>query len=177
MKLFGLFVLIVCFALSSSLSESEKEEEIENALLKAIAEEEQELQGKEGVDQEEEEEDLDEIDLDEIYAKHDPFWWSSKSKQKQNTGHQAISVNASQPRKPATRRWLRIKQKAKSFLHGAHKVVTKAQEYAPHILKGIKYGAMLLGKKKRELRALETRQKHLKRQIQILEDEVMKKKK
>ena len=134
--------------------------------------------GKQEVDHEEEEEDLDEIDLDEIYEKHDPFWWSSKSKQQQNTGHhQAISVNGSQPRKPATRRWHRIKQKAKSFLHGAHKAITKAQEYAPHILKGIKYGAMLLGKKKRELRALEMRQRHLKRQIQELEDEIMKKKK
>lgn len=62
-------------------------------------------------------------------------------------------------------------------MKGAHRVVTKAQKYAPHVLKGIKLAAALLGKKKKELLTVERKQKQLKREIEDLQDELARKRK
>ena len=62
-------------------------------------------------------------------------------------------------------------------MKGAHHIVTKVQEHAPHVLKGIKLAAALLGKKKRELMLVERKQKHLKREIEELQDELARKRK
>ena len=113
-----------------------------------------------------EEEDADDI-LDEIYRENDPSWWSNKNKNKEGGKNHTSK----------TRRWSRLKQKAKTLLKGAHHAVTKAQEYAPHILKGVKYLATLLGKKKRELIVVERKRKHLERDIEELQDELVKKRK
>ena len=122
--------------------------------------------------EEEEEEDDDENDelLDEIYRdyKNDPWWSSTSNKNK----------NKNSTSKTTTRRgWHRFQHKTKSFLKGAHHIVTKVQEHAPHVLKGIKLAAALLGKKKRELMLVERKQKHLKREIEELQDELARKRK
>jgi len=134
--------------------------------------------GKSGGDNEEEEEEEEEL-MDEIYDeyRHDPrasAWWSRKSNSN-NSGGGASSISSSTTR-PRTRKWLRFKQKASRFFNGVHHVLKKAQTYAPHIIKGAKYAAALLGKRKRELVEMERRQKLLRDEIRDMEDEMMKKK-